>query len=114
MRWLALQSFGFSVAGLLTTFVQYAYYILLGAILLSILINYLYLFMPSSGFVSAIAGPVRAVADPILRPLRNVIPPLRLGGFGLDLSPIIAIILLSVARSLLLTIIDAFIRPVTG
>ena len=114
MWWLALQSFGFSVSILLATFVQYAYYIVLGAILLSILINYLYLFLPSSGFVSAIAGPVRAVADPILRPLRNVIPPLRLGGFGLDLSPIIAIILLSVARSLLLTIIDNFIRPVTG
>ena len=114
MWWLALQSFGFSVAGLLTTLVNYAYYILVGAILLSILINYLNLFLPSSGFVAAISGPVRAVADPILRPLRSVIPPLRLGGFGLDLSPIIAIILLSVASSLLLIIIDAFIQPVTG
>ena len=109
-----LQAFGFSVANLLFTLVQYSYYILFAAILLSILINYIYLFAPSSGFVSTISGPVRAIADPILRPIRSVVPPLRLGGFGLDLSPIIAIILLSVARSLLFTVINEFIRPVTG
>lgn len=32
----------------------------------------------------------------------------------MDLSPIVAIIALSIARRLLLVIIDQFIRPVTG
>lgn len=109
-----LQTFGFSVSGLLRAIVQYTYYILFGAILLSILINYLYLFLPSSGFVSALSTPVRAIADPILMPIRSVIPPLRIGGFGLDLSPIIAIIILSVASSLLNVVITEFIQPVTG
>jgi YggT family protein len=39
---------------------------------------------------------------------------LQLGGFGLDLSPIIAIFGLSIARTLLLIIIANFIRPITG
>jgi YggT family protein len=39
---------------------------------------------------------------------------LRIGGFGLDLSPIIAIFGLSIARRLLLIIIGEFIQPVTG
>jgi YggT family protein len=38
---------------------------------------------------------------------------LQLGGFGIDLSPIIAILGLSIARSLLLIIIDNFIAPIT-
>lgn len=29
---------------------------------------------------------VQAVVDPLLRPLRRVLPPLRLGGVGIDLS----------------------------
>jgi YggT family protein len=41
-------------------------------------------------------------------------PLVRLGGFGLDLSPLIAIFGLSIARSLLLTVINEFLRPVTG
>jgi YggT family protein len=42
------------------------------------------------------------------------VPMLRLGGFGIDLSPIIAILGLSIARTLLLIIIERFIGPVTG
>jgi YggT family protein len=57
---------------------------------------------------------VRAVTNPILWPIRSRIPMLRIGGFGLDLSPIIAIFGLSIARRLLLIIIAEFIQPVTG
>jgi YggT family protein len=39
---------------------------------------------------------------------------LQLGGFGIDLSPIIAILGLSIARTLLLIVIENFIQPVTG
>ncbi len=36
------------------------------------------------------------ITDPILRPLRRIVPPLRLGAMALDLSPIIVIIVVEV------------------
>jgi YggT family protein len=54
------------------------------------------------------------VTNPILMPIRSRVPMLRLGGFGIDLSPIIAILGLSIARTLLLLVIGNFIEPVTG
>jgi YggT family protein len=47
-------------------------------------------------------------------PIRSRVPMLQLGGFGIDLSPIIAIFGLSIARSLLKLIIENFIGPVVG
>ncbi len=38
---------------------------------------------------------LRSVTEPILGPLRRLLPPVRLGGVGLDLSPIILLITLS-------------------
>jgi len=32
------------------------------------------------------------VIDPVLRPLRNMLPPVRIGGAALDLSPLVLII----------------------
>jgi YggT family protein len=108
-----LQQFGFSVASLLEGVVNYTYYILFGFIIASILFSWLPGY-PSSSFMQAIYDAVRAVTNPILWPIRSRIPMLQLGGFGIDLSPIIAIIGLSIARSLLRIIIAEFIRPVTG
>jgi YggT family protein len=110
---LLLQTLAYSVAGLLSAVVNYTYYILFGFIIASILFSWFPSY-PSSGFFQAIYDAVRAVTNPILWPIRSRIPMLRLGGFGIDLSPIIAIFGLSIARSLLLIIIDQFIRPVTG
>ncbi len=39
--------------------------------------------------------------DPVLRPIRRVIPPLRLGGMALDLSPIILIVGLRIIQSII-------------
>ena len=39
--------------------------------------------------------------DPVLRPLRNAIPPLRIGGAALDLSPLVLIIGLQIARAVI-------------
>lgn len=105
--------FGFSVASLLAGVVTYTYYILFGFIIANILFSW-FPGYPSSGFMQAVYDAVRAVAMPILGPIRARVPTIQLGGFGLDLSPIIAIIGLSIARSLLLIIIENFIRPVTG
>ncbi|HUY07518.1 MAG TPA: YggT family protein [Acidimicrobiales bacterium] len=35
------------------------------------------------------------ITDPVLNPLRRVIPPLRIGGMGIDLSPMILVFVLS-------------------
>ncbi|MGZ5383115.1 MAG: YggT family protein [Acidimicrobiia bacterium] len=46
------------------------------------------------------AGKVRSVlatiVDPVLTPLRRVIPPVRMGGAALDLSPLVLLIGLSI------------------
>ncbi len=110
---LLLQVFSYSIAGLLSAIVNYAYYILFGFIIASILFSWFPSY-PSSGVMQAIYNAVRAVADPILMPIRSRVPMLRLGGFGLDLSPIIAIFGLSIARTLLLILIANFIGPITG
>ena len=109
----ALQQFGFSVADLLGGAVTYTYYILFAFIITSILFSW-FPGYPSSSFMQAVYDAVKAVTNPILLPIRSRVPMLKLGGFGIDLSPIIAIFGLSIARTLLLIIIDNFIRPVTG
>ena len=108
-----LQTFSYSISDLLIGIITYSYYILFGFIIASILFSW-FPGYPSSGFLQAIYDAVRAVADPILMPIRSRIPPLRLGGFGIDLSPIIALLGIWIARTLLTTIVDLFIRPVLG
>ena len=60
------------------------------------------------GFRPPISGPLRSIIDlledvtePVLRPLRALIPPIRAGGVGLDLSIIIAFVILAVLRQAL-------------
>lgn len=49
-----------------------------------------------------VAGFVRALTDPLLLPLRNAVPPLRLGGgMALDLSPIILFFAIFIVQGLL-------------
>ena len=69
-----------------------------------VLVSWAYLF----GFRPPISGPLRTIIDlledvtePVLRPLRALIPPIRAGGVGLDLSIIIAFVILTVLRSAL-------------
>ncbi|MFZ0491797.1 MAG: YggT family protein [Acidimicrobiia bacterium] len=40
------------------------------------------------------------VVDPVLRPIRRVIPPVRLGGVGLDLSPLVLLVGLSLLQGI--------------
>ena len=69
-----------------------------------VIVSWAYLF----GFRPPISGPLRTIIDlledvtePVLRPLRALIPPIRAGGVGLDLSIIIAFVILTVLRSAL-------------
>lgn len=53
---------------------------------------------PMTGPVRAILDLLDAVTDPVLRPLQRMIPPIRAGGVGLDLSLIVAFVILWVLR----------------
>jgi YggT family protein len=66
-----------------------------------VVVSWAYLF----GFRPPYTGPVRKVLDlledvtePVLKPLRAMIPPVRAGGMGLDLSMIVAFVILFVLR----------------
>jgi YggT family protein len=57
------------------------------------------------GFRPPISGPGRwlldlldDVTEPVLRPLRRIIPPVRAGGIGLDVSIIVAFVILWVLQ----------------
>jgi len=57
------------------------------------------------GMRPPVAGPLRTILDlledvtePVLRPLRAVIPMVRAGGMGLDLSILVAFVILAVLR----------------
>ncbi len=108
-----LQTSGFSLNILLAAVVNYAYYVLLAFIVAWVLIGWFPTY-PSSSFLQAVYDVVGRVVDPIMRPIRSVLPPLNLGGMALDLSPVVAIFALSIARSLLLLIITGFVAPVAG
>ncbi|MEQ8716050.1 MAG: YggT family protein [Acidimicrobiales bacterium] len=43
------------------------------------------------GPIATVAGFLYMVTDPVLTPLRRMIPPIRMGGMGLDLSPTIVL-----------------------
>jgi len=46
---------------------------------------------PGSAYAQIVSG-FTAVTEPVLGPVRSVLPPVRLGGAGLDLSPIVVIV----------------------
>jgi YggT family protein len=41
------------------------------------------------------------LVEPVMRPIRSVIPPLRIGGAALDLSPVIVILAIGLLRGLI-------------
>jgi len=108
-----LQEFGFSISGLLSNIVGYTRTILIVLILAWVLIGW-FPGYPSTRFFQVIYDVVGAVVNPIMAPLSSRIPTLQLGGIGINLAPIIAIFAISIAASLLLTVINQFIRPITG
>ena len=51
---------------------------------------------PNSDIGMTAIGALERVTDVVLKPVRNTLPALRLGNMGLDLSPIIVIVVISV------------------
>jgi YggT family protein len=55
--------------------------------------------VPPSGPVRAVLNVVYDLTEPVLRLVRGVVPPVRMGVMGLDLSPIIVFVVIAVLRS---------------
>ena len=53
---------------------------------------------PREGPLRTLVSGIFAVTDPVLRPLRALIPPIRAGMMAIDVSPIIVFILLGVVE----------------
>jgi YggT family protein len=78
---------------------------LLWAYLLLLLARVVLSWLELAGVRRPYSGPGRALydllyglTDPVLRPLRNLVPPVRIGAVGLDLSIIIAFVALAVLQ----------------
>jgi YggT family protein len=61
--------------------------------------------MPYNRTLRAVVGFVEEVTDPYLNVFRRFLPPVGGGAFALDLSPILAIILLFIARAVVVGLI---------
>ena len=54
-----------------------------------------------NGPAETVAGFLYMVTDPVLVPLRRLLPPVRMGAMALDLSPIVAFFALTVLKRIL-------------
>jgi YggT family protein len=54
--------------------------------------------IPPSGPVRSVVSIVYTLTEPVLRPLRGLLPPIRMGAVGFDLSPIIVFVALGILR----------------
>jgi YggT family protein len=61
--------------------------------------------MPYNRYLSAVLKFVSDVTDPYLNLFRRILPPVRLGGAGLDLSPIVATFALIIVGSIVVDLI---------
>ncbi|HVM11355.1 MAG TPA: YggT family protein [Actinomycetota bacterium] len=56
---------------------------------------------PRSGAGAVVVEVIFDVTEPVLRLVRGLLPPIRMGAMGLDLSPIIVFVALAVIRAAL-------------
>jgi YggT family protein len=55
----------------------------------------------ATGTLATVRRVLTSVTDPVLRPIRSLVPPLRVGPGAIDLSPIIAVVVLEIISRLL-------------
>jgi YggT family protein len=80
--------------GFICTLIDLYVLILFGRIILS------FFEVPSDHPVGRIRSVLASLTDPVLIPLRRVIPPVRMGPAALDLSPLVVLLGLSLLRRL--------------
>lgn len=56
---------------------------------------------PPGTAINAITRFFEAITDPVLRPIRRVVPPVRMGSGAMDLSPLIVLVAIWVIRSII-------------
>jgi len=83
------------VLHLLATVLQWYVFLLFGRIILS------WFPIPEGGFFASLVRLLYAVTEPVLAPLRAILPPVRMGGMALDLSPLVLLLGLEVLISFL-------------
>ncbi len=62
--------------------------------------------LPYNPVLRSVVDFIHQVTDPYLNVFRRILPPVGGGGFALDLSPIIAIIVLYIARAIIVGAIE--------
>ncbi len=67
--------------------------ILLGAIVLS------WFRVPGDHPIGAVQRGLRVVTEPLLAPIRRIMPPVTIGGAGLDLSPLVLFLALNLLQN---------------
>ena len=87
----------YSLINLVSTVIQLYIYVLIAAAVLSWLIAF-NVVNTRNQFVSAVADALYRLTEPVLAPIRRILPSLG----GLDLSPVVLILLLVFARNLLI------------
>lgn len=89
------------VVNLVNTAFNILYYLLIARVILSFLALNPY----GNSFLAKVKSVIFNITEPILAPLRKVIPLVNMGGGYLDLSPLVALILLSILRSAILSLL---------
>jgi YggT family protein len=81
------------VEQLVCTLLQVYLYLLFGRIVLS--------WFPISGDspMATIYGFLYSITEPVLGPVRRVMPPIGAGGMGIDLSPLIVVVAVGIIQS---------------
>jgi YggT family protein len=76
---------------------------LLGVYSLLILVRIVLSWFPisSGGLMASVYGALFSATEPVLGAVRRVVPPVRMGAMGLDLSPIIVLFGLQILRGII-------------
>ena len=80
--------------------------VLLTVLLLLLLANVVISWLLTAGWrprgaVSQLVDAIYRVTNPIFRPVRGLLPPIRMGAMGLDLSPLIIFIVIGILRTVI-------------
>jgi len=86
---------------LLVTAIRAAVHILTWIVIIDAVLT----FLPTVDRRNPIVILIRSITEPMYRPIRKVIPPVRMGDVGLDLSPLIVILGVQFIGTLLIRII---------
>jgi len=62
--------------------------------------------MPYNRALRAVVGFINETTDPYLNIFRRMLPPVRAGGMGLDLSPMVGVIVLFIAQAVIVGVIN--------